>query len=69
LPPPPRPPRGRLSLLGALQSAHELRGIYPILERFATINKHHRDLIAVLRIACSMLDNVDFVEYKGMRGL
>jgi hypothetical protein len=53
-------------MLRALQLSHELHSIYPILAHFAAINKHNGNLCVVLRIEVGMLNNVDFVQCKGM---
>jgi hypothetical protein len=47
-------------MLRALQSSHELHGIYAILARFAAIDEHHGNFFVVLRIEGGMLDDVDF---------
>jgi hypothetical protein len=53
-------------MLRALQLSHELPSIYSILAHFAAINKHNGNLCVVLRIEVGMLNNVDFVQCKGM---
>jgi hypothetical protein len=47
--------------LRTLQTPHKLLGIHPILESFAPINEHDRDLLAILSHKSFLVCNVNLV--------